>query len=128
MGISGQLVADPDSAKPGVGALLLRSLHGRAAGRDDHRRRDGRASATCGARSEGTASPAASIGWTVVFAPATFGSALAERRLGATAALRAAAPIAHAVDSVAGRELRPTRPDGRTDLLTPELFAEQLPS
>jgi hypothetical protein len=123
---SGQLVAEPDFRKPGVGALLLRTY---LAGPQDVTTTDG---ATDEVRDMWTALgghslASASIGWTVVFSPATFGSALAERRLGPSAALRATAPIAHVVDSLAGRELRPTRPDGHTEPLTAEVFAEELP-
>ncbi|MGI9002310.1 MAG: hypothetical protein ACR2GH_11660 [Pseudonocardia sp.] len=123
---SGQLVADPTFRKPGVGALLLRTY---LAGPQDVTITDG---ATDEVREMwsalgGHSLASASIGWTVVFSPATFGSALAERRLGSTAALRATAPLAHAVDSLAGRELRPARPQGGTELLTAELFAEELP-
>ena len=123
---SGQLVADPTFGKPGVGALLLRTY---LAGPQDVTTTDGATDevrdmwSALGGHSLATAS----IGWTVVFSPATFGSALAERRLGSTAALRVTAPIAHVVDSLAGRELRPTRPDGHTELLTPELLAGELP-
>lgn len=125
MACSGQLVADPDYRRPGVGALLLRTY---LAGPQDLTITDG---ATDDVRTMwealgGHSLAAASIGWTVVLGPATFGSALAERRLGPSGALRAAAPLAHALDSLAGRRTRPERPLGGTEPLTPQLFVEQL--
>jgi hypothetical protein len=122
---SGQLVADPSYRHPGVGALLLRTY---LAGPQD-------LSITDGATDEvrvmwealgGHTLAAQSTGWTIVLEPATFGSAIAERRYGTSGALRAVTPVAHAIDSLAGRRLQPPRPAGTTEQLTPELLAEQL--
>jgi GNAT superfamily N-acetyltransferase len=124
---SGQLAAAASFRGRGVGALLLRAY---LRGPQD-------VTITDGATEEvmriwtalgGDVMPAASIGWTTVFSPATYLSAIAKRRHRATAAVRATAPIADAVDLLAARRLRPHRPDGSTELLTPELFAAELPS
>jgi hypothetical protein len=124
---SGQLVADPNYGKPGVGALLLRTY---LAGPQDVTITDG---ATTEVRVMwealgGHSLAAASIGWTLVLSPAVFGSVMAERRLGSSVALRVATPVAHAVDTLAGKALRPERPAGSAELLTPELLVEQLRS
>jgi hypothetical protein len=125
MACSGQLVADPGYRHPGVGALLLRTY---LAGPQDLTITDG---ATPEVRVMwealgGRSLAAQSIGWTIVLGPAAFGTALAERRFGATGPLRAAAPVVHAIDSLAGRRARPVRPAGNTEPLTTELFVEQL--
>ena len=90
-------MADPDAAKPGVGALLLRSyLAGpqdvtTTDGATDERPRDVE-------RARGRdACQLASIGWTVVFAPARSGRRWPSAAWARPHARRAAAPIAHAV-------------------------------
>lgn len=124
---SGQLVVDPSFRSRAVGALLLRTY---LAGPQDVTITDG-ATDEVKAMWEalgGHSLIAASIGWTVVFAPAAFGSALVERRRRPSSILRAVAPLARAVDSLAGRRLRPVRPVGSVEVLTPDLFADQLRS
>jgi hypothetical protein len=124
---SGQLIADPDYPRPGVGALLLRTY---LAGPQD-------ITITDGANEDvrimwealgGQSLASASIGWTIVLAPAGFGSALAERRFGSSSAARATTPVAHAIDALASRAVRLNEPIGSTELLAAELFVDQLRS
>jgi hypothetical protein len=127
MACSGQLIADPDYPRPGVGALLLRTY---LAGPQDLTITDG-ANEDVRVMWEalgGHSLAAHSIGWTIVLSPAGYGSALAQRRWGDSASTRAAAPVAHAIDSLAGRAVRINEPQGSTEPLTPELFVEQLRS
>lgn len=122
VGCSGQLVADPDAAKPGVGALLMRA----------HMRGGQDVTSTDGAtptvrmmweRLGGLTLPLASMGWTRVLRPARFAAAIAERRRG-----REPRRSAAVLDALAGpltrRALRPSEPEGSTELLTSELLLE----
>ena len=122
VGCSGQLVADPDAAKPGVGALLMRA-HMR--GGQDVSTTDG-ATPTVRAMWErlgGVTLPLASIGWTRVLRPARFAGAIAGRRRG-----REPRRSAAVLDALAGpltrRALRPPEPEGSTESLTSELLLE----
>jgi hypothetical protein len=110
VGCSGQLVADPDVAKPGIGALLMRS----------HMRRAQDMSSTDGAtpvvrsmweRLGGVTLPVASIGWTRVMRPARFAAAVSARR-GGRAPRRSAAALDALAAPLTQRALRPPRPAG----------------
>lgn len=117
VGCSGQLVADPDAAKPGIGALLMRAyMHGA----QDVSGTDG---ATPLVRSMwerlgGVTLPTASIGWTRVMRPARFAAAVSARR-GWLAPRRAAAVLDALVAPLTQQALRPTRPDGSAEPLDP---------
>lgn len=122
LGVSGQLVADPDAAKPGVGALLVRSyMHGPQD-----------ASATDGAtptvrsmweRLGGVTLPLASLGWTRVLRPARFAAVIAEARRG-RAPRRAAAALDAIVKPLARRALFPSEPGGSAERLTVPLLLD----
>ena len=76
VGCSGQLVADPDAAKPGSGRAAHAQPHARRAGRDAHRRRHPTVRAMW-ERLGGVTLPLASMGWTRVLRPARFAAAIA---------------------------------------------------
>ena len=122
MGVSGQLVADPDYGKPGVGALLMRSY---MRGPQDLTLTDG---ATPTVRSMwerlgGTTLPLASLGWTRVIRPARYAATLAERRRGRSPRRTAAALDAFG-SPLSRRALRPLEPAGSVEPLTTPLLLE----
>jgi hypothetical protein len=122
VGCSGQLVADPDAAKPGVGALLMRA----------HMRGAQEVSSTDGATSTvrdmwqrlgGQTLPLASIGWTRVLRPARFAAAIAGRHR-EHEPQRSAAVLDVLAAPITRRALRPSQPEGSTEPLTSELLLE----
>jgi hypothetical protein len=111
---SGQLTADPDFQRRGVGALLLRRY---LAGPQDLTTTDG-ATDTVRAMWQGlggTTNGLASMSWTRVFRPASFAAAVVERRRGSPLPGRSFAEVA---DRLAARPLRVPGPGPRVEELT----------
>jgi hypothetical protein len=124
LGVSGQLVTDPDSPKPGAGALLMRS-HMR--GPQDLTLTDG-ATPTVQAMWErlgGVTLPLASLGWTRVIRPAGFAAALAARRRGGEPG-RAAAMVDAVAAPLSRRVIGSADAGGSAEELTIPLLLELL--
>lgn len=124
LGVSGQLVTDLERAKPGTGALLMRS-HMR--GPQDMTLTDGATPVVqeMWERLGGVTLALGSLGWTRVIRPAGFVAALAARRRGREPG-RAAAVVDALASPVSRRLVRPPSPEGSADELTIPLLLELL--
>jgi hypothetical protein len=124
LGVSGQLVADSRTAKPGTGALLMRS-HMR--GPQDMTLTDGATPVVQGMweRLGGITNTLASLGWTRVIRPAGFAAALLAGRRGREPGRGAVAVDALAAP-LAGRLVRLPSPNGSAEELTIPLLLELL--
>jgi hypothetical protein len=124
LGVSGQLVTDLERAKPGTGALLMRS-HMRGA--QDITLTDGATPVVQAMweRLGGFTLALASLGWTRVIRPAGFAAALAARRRG-RAPGRVGAVLDTLVAPVSRRVVRLPAPAGATEELTTPALLELL--
>jgi hypothetical protein len=131
LGISGQLVTEPEVRNRAAGAFLMKEYMN---GPQDLTLTDTASDVVrrIWERLGGEASQLACIGWVRIFRPFRFASDfLARRREGAGLA-RAARPVSTALDAagaaVAGGVLRAPPPDVAAEDLTPDALVEHLPA
>ncbi len=124
LGVSGQLVTDLERAKPGTGALLMRS-HMR--GPQDMTLTDGATPLVQGMweRLGGVTNTLASLGWTRLIRPAGFAAAMAARRR-AREPGRAAGVVDALASPLSRRLVRPPSPEGSAEELTIPLLLDLL--
>jgi hypothetical protein len=129
LGVSGQLVTDPEIRNRAAGAFLMREYMN---GAQDLMLTD-TASDTVRriwAGIGGTTNHLCCVGWVGVFRPLRFALDLLSRRDGRAVFARAGRPFGAALDAVAVRlargTLRPGRPDGSDEELTPPALAEHV--